>query len=184
MASKTSSTKLGSYHYQRLSSARSIRVLELQPGLRFADPLESNLREISLDTNSSSVPSYEALSYVWGAPTGDRPITCDGKLLQVTPNCESALRHLREEHYPRTLWIDSICIDQSDDKDSLVERDAQVAMMGEIYNRASSTLCWVGEGEEFTDKAMKRLESIGRCPSQRGLQKLLQLDGKLWHIAR
>ena len=176
------------YQHHRLTSPRSIRVLNLLPSPDFKAPLEVGLNEISLDAILAPILPYEALSYVWGSPTGDRPLKCDGKLLLVTPNCESALRHLREAGRPRNLWIDVICIDQDSGPESTRERNAQVALMGEVYNKAICTLCWLGEGTHFTDKVVAQLESIGSCQSQRGFRKLLQFDGK-WlvvcvHVAR
>ena len=38
------------------------------------------------------------------------------------------------------LWVDQICIDQSSNK----ERNHQVAMMGDIYRRATETYMWLG----------------------------------------
>ena len=172
-----------SYHHLRLKSPRSIRVLTLLPSSDFKAPLKVSLNEISLDAVLSPIPPYEALSYVWGSSTSDRPLTCDGKLLLVTPNCESALRHLREAGHPRDLWIDAICIDQDGGTESMRERNAQVALMGEVYNKATHTLCWLGEGMDFTGKVIAQLERIGSCQSQRGLRKLLQFDGK-WQCVR
>jgi hypothetical protein len=39
-----------------------------------------------------------------------------------------------------TLWIDALCIDQG----RLVERNAQVARMGEIYQNSDNVLIWLG----------------------------------------
>ena len=44
--------------------------------------------------------------------------------------------------------MDAICIDQDD----LVERDAQVKLMGSIYSKARQVLIWLGEGNEETDR--------------------------------
>jgi hypothetical protein len=85
--------------------------------------------------------SYEALSYVWGAHVGDCRIDCEGETLFVTKNCEEALRRLRRPKKVRTLWVDSICINQSSNE----EKSAQVDLMGEIYGRAKTVLVWLGE---------------------------------------
>lgn len=174
----SASGKNEAYRHRRLTTPRSIRVLTLNPSPIFTTPLEARLTEISLDSISSLTLPYEALSYVWGSPTGDRPLRCDNKLLLVTSNCESALRHLREAERARTLWVDAICIDQGDGDESVRERNGQVALMGEVYHRAARTLCWLGEGTKFTGEVITRLGQIGSCQSKRGLKKLLQLDGK------
>jgi len=165
------------FHHHRLSSSRSIRLLALLPSLEFQSTLKVNLTEVALDNVSNDQNSYEALSYVWGSRSGTEPIRCDDKLLLVTPNCESALRHLRLKDTTRTLWVDSICIDQENTTLSIEERNAQVGLMGEIYKMAVRTLCWFGAGNAFTDELMAYLERIGTCPSQRGLMKFLQFDG-------
>lgn len=166
------------YKHRRLSSSRSIRILTLDPSPVFTDPLEVSLTEVALDKISSQVSPYEALSYVWGAPKGDRPLQCDGESLLVTANCESALRNLRLAESTRTLWVDAICIDQDDGKESVRERNAQVAMMGKVYRKATRTICWLGEGTNFTDEVIAHLQRIGSCPSKRGFKKLLQFDGE------
>ncbi|QIW98329.1 hypothetical protein AMS68_003847 [Peltaster fructicola] len=153
-----------------LQSSRSFRLVRLLPSADFDSEIEVELFEASLDDH----PPYEALSYTWGARHGTQPIVCNGFRFLVTPNCESAMRHLRKD---RLLWIDSICIDQSND--GLVERDVQVPLMGEIYSKAVSTLCWLGPGLEYTSAVMRLIDQIGECPSQRGVSKLLRLEESL-----
>jgi hypothetical protein len=139
------------------------------------------LLEVGLDEYSgnvhSSVAQYEALSYVWGARVGTEAVTCEGKTLLITPNCQYALRHLRLAEKDRILWIDAICIDQDEAEESVKERNLQVTLMGEIYAKAKRTICWLGEGNEFTDELLRLLEQIGLCPTQRGLKKFLRFDG-------
>jgi hypothetical protein len=170
------------FHHRRLSSPRSIRLLALLPSPEFQAALEAAITEVSLDDISRNKNGYEALSYVWGSRFGTEPIRCDGKLLLVTPNCESALRHLRLKDKTRVLWIDAICIDQENGALSVKERNSQVALMGEIYKKAACTLCWFGQGNGFTDELMAHLKRIGTCPSQRGLKKLLLFDGMWKHL--
>jgi hypothetical protein len=179
--SARNSTSRAAFHHRRLTSPRSIRLVALLPSLEFQAALEAALTEVSLDGVSKNKNSYEALSYVWGSRFGTEPIRCDGKLLLVTPNCESALRHLRLKNKTRFLWIDAVCIDQENGASSAKERNAQVALMGEIYKKAARTLCWFGQGNDFTDELMAHLKRIGTCPSQRGLKKLLLFDGTCQH---
>ena len=86
---------------------------------------------------------YVALSYVWGDPSITKEIFIDGHSVQVTENLEAALRTLRGS--PRIsqgfkVWIDAICIDQS----NLTERSAQVARMKDIYASARFVVVWLG----------------------------------------
>ena len=165
------------FKHARLSSSRSIRLLDLQPSNNFDHPINVELLETSLDNGPTKQSSYEALSYVWGSQSGTHRIICDEKSLFVTPNCESALRYLRLKDRNRILWIDAICIDQTNSAEARLERNAQVASMGEIYVKADCTLCWLGEGTAYTGEVMRRLEQIGSCPSQRGFAKLMDLEG-------
>lgn len=134
--------------------------------------------ETGLDIPISQQHAYEALSYVWGSKTGTEEISCNEQKLLVTSNCESALRHLRFKDQSRLLWVDSICIDQTHSTVAVIERNAQVAAMGEIYAKAKTTLCWLGEGTTYTSDVMRRLEQIGTCPSQRGFNKLMDLESE------
>jgi Heterokaryon incompatibility protein (HET) len=91
-------------------------------------------------TDLEELPKYKALSYVWGDAASTRNIYIEGKPYPVTKNCYAALVCLRHQANQMTLWIDAICINQSD----LVERNQQVNMMGNIYSKAEETLIWMG----------------------------------------
>ncbi|KAG5769211.1 hypothetical protein H9Q72_003483 [Fusarium xylarioides] len=55
--------------------------------------------------------------------------------------------------FPTLLWVDAICINQDD----LDERAQQVALMQQIYSRASSVLVWLGRATEQTVPAFRLL---------------------------
>lgn len=124
-----------------------------------------------------ALSTFQTLSYTWGDPISvydsdeslrasrpgsERcfPIRCDGETLMVTSNLhEFLVRYLRthDPHYqhvgqdvPKYLWIDAICINQSD----VSERSAQVLFMNFIYRYASKVLVWVGEQDAFTGLAL------------------------------
>jgi hypothetical protein len=151
--------------------------MNLEAAYNFGEPLKVTLVETSLNRNVNDIPKYETLSYVWGLRTGTCPILCHGKSLLVTPNCISALRHLRHKEEVRVLWVDAICIDQGHSGESVNEGNTQVSLMGEVYAKANRTICWFGAGVDFSDGVMQHLRGIGNCPSQRGLKKFLQYDG-------
>ncbi|KAL6399490.1 hypothetical protein AUP68_18038 [Ilyonectria robusta] len=129
---------LSTYEYRPLPGPKSTRIAILEPAEGFNEPVRLTLKRVSLQ-NLGRV-RYEALSYVWGPVSGDRRVYCDGKIIHITPNCESALRHLRLKKKKRTLWIDALCINQSSNK----ERSRQVPLMGDIYESASRVLIWLG----------------------------------------
>lgn len=124
------------YAYQPLPlSDEYIRELILDPG-QGDDPLSGRL----VINKLLDAPDFEAISYVWGAGIRDRWIIVDGRQLPITASMEDALRQTRMPEKRRTLWADSICMNQEDN----VEKSHQVAMMGRIYARSSRTLICLG----------------------------------------
>ncbi|KAJ4309745.1 hypothetical protein N0V84_011333 [Fusarium piperis] len=88
-----------------------IRILHLEPGLGSA-PISCTIHRISL--TSDPLPRYEALSYTWGDPKVTREIIVNGYLINVTFNLYSALYRLRQPEDMRILWVDALCINQTD----------------------------------------------------------------------
>lgn len=137
-------TSLDKYRtiYQRVKledPADSIRMLEIRPG-ETGEPLEGRLFSESL---TSPQTAYEALSYAWGPAVSYKDlinIRINGLTQRVTPSLYEALISLRLTDRCRTLWVDSICINQGD----LGERAEQVTLMSRIYNRAERTIVHLG----------------------------------------
>src|ERR1700737_1004853 len=92
------------YQYNPLRHHREIRLLQIQPGEEHADT-QLRIFPVILEEN----PTYEALSYTWGDASQKSPISCneDGHMIEITLNCETALRRLRTKDEERTLWIDT-----------------------------------------------------------------------------
>ncbi|KAL7905894.1 heterokaryon incompatibility protein domain-containing protein [Trichoderma velutinum] len=149
------------YRYTPLQSnggtkAKSIRLLVIHPA-RFNDDICLDLYESTIDTKNT--PQYEALSYVWG-PKEDPVTVYMGKeqsTFGVTPYLYKALKHLRYEDKSRIIWIDAICINQTDN----AERSAQVAIMGDIYRQAKQVVVWLGSEENQSSHALSLLDSLG-----------------------
>lgn len=136
------------------SQTGSFRILELQPGEGEA-PIACNLVHARLIPGHQ--PAYEAISYVWGSPDRSVSIDCDGKRLYITENLKDALVRVRLPNLPRSVWADSVCIDQ----DSLDEKAHQVQFMGEIYSNASRVLICLGEDDEgHAQKAMSLVKDV------------------------
>ncbi|KAJ9602551.1 hypothetical protein H2200_013094 [Cladophialophora chaetospira] len=107
-----------------------------------------------IDLSSDILPHFGALSYVWGEPDGNvHTISCDGKDLEVFPNCHSALRHLRGKLASFATWIDAICIDP----DNVHEKETQIQHMGDVYSKAHVVYVWLGAGNTRTSLAMADL---------------------------
>jgi hypothetical protein len=107
---------------------------------------------------SDTQPIYEALSYAWGDAKVTSPIFLESCPFQATVNLVSALRHLRHEDNTRTLWVDAICIDQS----NIQERGHQVAFMAKIYSMAECDILWLGDDpHDDAEKTFKLIQNIG-----------------------
>lgn len=83
---------------------------------------------------------FEAISYVWGSNTGYHTILLNGNAHQITANLHDRLRQCRLPDQSRSLWADSICINQT----NLEEKDQQVWLMGRIYAASQCTLICLG----------------------------------------
>lgn len=162
----------GSFTYPRLPKGRYTRVAILQPAQDYRDPLHIKLDALALEGEASLQTRFDALSYVWGSVEKTEAIICDGRTMLVTPNCAAAMRHLRKKQSPKALWIDAICINQ----DSLVERNHQVSLMGEIYKAAHHVFLWLGAGSADIDHAvgnLQRLCSLGHSWGKNNLVRVI-----------
>ncbi|QDS76165.1 hypothetical protein FKW77_007576 [Venturia effusa] len=124
------------YLYRQMPEAGHIRLLKLQPGRR-GDHIHSYLETVSID---ASFRKYECVSYVWGDTPQYRRIIVDGHSFYVKLNLFAALQHFRDTDATRTLWVDSICIQQTNPP----EKGRQVQLMGKIYENGLRTLVWLG----------------------------------------
>ncbi|KAJ4362260.1 hypothetical protein N0V83_010353 [Neocucurbitaria cava] len=121
------------------------------------------------DVGADPKQEYEALSYHWGPGPADKPVFLSsrevlpkvpisdlaqlrvlvpdydkGQRFYVRPNLDKALRYLRHTTEIVILWVDAICINQSDEE---IEKPAQIAKMKSIYNKASNVCIWLGDGK-------------------------------------
>jgi hypothetical protein len=81
--------------------------------------------------------------------------------LRVATNLEQAIKHIRSKFAPIFLWADAICINQEDQR----EREHQVTLMSQVYQKAERVFIWLGEKvlwaqdanpEEFNDARAQR----------------------------
>jgi predicted AAA+ superfamily ATPase len=68
-------------------------------------------------------------------------IEIEGTNMEITPNLYHALQALRMKENSRVLWVDSLCINQSDNKD----KEIQIGMMLDIYRSAQHVIVYLGE---------------------------------------
>ncbi|KAI0006392.1 heterokaryon incompatibility protein-domain-containing protein [Xylariaceae sp. FL0662B] len=176
------------YHYEPLPSPSCIRLLRIEPGspgemiqcsLYTVDlnarprytalsyswvkdtPLSSWAADISKGMLSSIAKTvlgnFKLASQSNADEGGESPqtILCDGKSMTVYPNLYNALLQFRRSD-PGDYWIDAVCINQAD----LVERNAQVQMMGRIYSSAAITTIWLGTCPQLLSPGIARLEKF------------------------
>ena len=143
------------FKHESLTSDRQFRLLKLNPVALFSDQLHCHIQHTCLDDDVD----YEALSYTWGEPELESSLYCDGALLQIRPNLDSALRHLRSGDANRRLWIDAVCINQVD----AAERSMQVPLMRDIYTKATQVVAWIGE-EHPTDTLAMDVDKSSTLP--------------------
>ncbi|GMG43153.1 unnamed protein product [Aspergillus oryzae var. brunneus] len=116
--------------------SNEIRLLILLPGI-WSDPIRCKWRVVSLNGK----PEYKALSYVWGRSKHSQPIYLNGSPVYITRHLRRALRQLRSDSEAVCLWIDAVCINQSDDE----EKTEQVKMMGKIYAQSQEVVVYLGD---------------------------------------
>lgn len=170
------------YVYEPISPGQ-IRILTLHTG-NLCSSIRCTLSPVLLRGESrrwiSTWPpydgKYQAPSYTWGTTNPTAPIICNGQIIEVTRNLHEALLYLRHRG-TQTLWIDAICIDQS----NLVERTAQVSIMKQIYEEATNVVVWLGAGSVETKKAFEFLDWIDHQVSSRWPFSQPSRDPQTWN---
>lgn len=116
-----------------------IRVVILRAGLS-SDDIRCDLEEVDL----LQPMSYEALSYVWGPTRNPKRVFLNSQEYLVTQNLAEALKELRRTDLDKWLWVDALCINQSDG----LERKVQVDSMSSVYKSATRVIAWLGPHED------------------------------------
>lgn len=156
-----------------------IRLLDLAPGAH-GDPLTGSLRKVRL----SDAIMYEPLSYTWkdyeSSESFDNHVDHDAfptifldnieSFIKIGTNCEKALCSVRNVATQRTIWVDSICVNQDDPE----ERSHQVDLMQQIFSRAFTVLIYLGQ--ESTEHASSMAMSLLGQPD-----RLRDVDGLSQH---
>ncbi|KAK6435313.1 hypothetical protein LTR95_008495 [Oleoguttula sp. CCFEE 5521] len=126
---------VGRYRHEELPDAAThIRFLEI------LQAPQDGLIQCKLTTwLFANAPPYTAISYTWGDPADTTVIIVNSTRMTVRENCAYALRQA-SWYGVGYLWVDAICIDQSNDK----EKGCQVQIMGDIYRDAKNALTCVG----------------------------------------
>ncbi|KAM0248558.1 hypothetical protein ACHAQJ_009407 [Trichoderma viride] len=129
------------------------RLLHLRCG-SVSQPIECKLST----TQVSNADFYEALSYVWGPEENLETLFLCGRKFRVTQNLYSALSALRLPDQDRILWIDALCINQSD----TAEKGTQIPLMGEIYTNAARVIPWLGWPTDDMEPGLRWLDDLAK----------------------
>ncbi|KAI0138421.1 heterokaryon incompatibility protein-domain-containing protein [Pestalotiopsis sp. NC0098] len=160
-----------------LPSKSAFRLLRLDPG-KFEETVRCHVELSDLGPG----PAFNAISYTWADESGDdrklAEILLDGKPFKVTRNCDLALRRVRQRGYAAPVWIDAICIDQSND----MERGHQVKLMPQIYEQATKVLMYIGEHDNNSRELFERFEIfLIAVNKSEGSKKISHSDGEaIW----
>ncbi|RDW60553.1 hypothetical protein BP6252_11936 [Coleophoma cylindrospora] len=164
--------------YRQLPGPYTIRLIVLEPG-RVSDRVSIRLQAHELSTATE----YSAVSYVWGDPEKRAVIECNGCPFNITVNLYWALVRIRHASHSQTLWVDAICINQSD----LAERSHQVSFMGAIFSYASKVYICMGDDIGGNASEVKSVigDAISLCSADGALMMLspnhpLRNDSR-WH---
>ena len=180
------------YKHSPLPGQKWIRLLRLPPQAGIA-PVTASLDFHEL---TDDIVSYTSLSYSWGRNSdGDaspnRKMLIQGQSLAITENLYDFLLRIRpnQDQDAVLLWVDAVCINQTD----VPERNAQVAMMAEIYRKAAKLIIWLGNDadnkidEAVAESFMRRSwpdQGDGRAPKAAMLKELLEdLDPRRFGIS-
>jgi hypothetical protein len=142
---------------------RWIRILILLPP---ASPDTAELHCEIATAKISNNPSYEAISYCWGAKVFPETLYLPSGTLATTKNLAGGLRRFRLTDRPRRLWADAVYINQYDDK----EKDDQVALMAKIYRNAECVLVWLGEGSPAVHTGIECIRRLASLAPNYGLK--------------
>lgn len=148
--------RLPMFSYRPLEEDDGIRLLQLNPGSFGTTEVHCEVIHTRLSICKDIYDDYTALSYVWGDLNDTKTILLHGQPHSITINLYNALRDLRHERRPLLLWVDAVCINQSDDD----EKMKQIVMMGKIYSTASHTVIYLGPLEAQDDNKWRDWVSV------------------------
>ncbi|KAL8692922.1 MAG: hypothetical protein Q9218_002148 [Villophora microphyllina] len=149
------------YQYKPLNFENSLRLLKLAP----ATSWKADIHCVLIDITLSTATEYEALSYVWGKDEYPNTLHLPNGYLKITDSLASALKRLRSADSSRTLWVDAVCIDQTNP----MEKAQQVAQMAEIYRNAMKVVAWLGEEPQLA-LDMPAIHALSRKAQEIGLR--------------
>lgn len=153
------------YEYQPLESGRHVRLLQILDKGDGDTGATASYTLVHVTLEQAKSAGFEAVSYTWGDPSRTSGLElAGGGHVGLTRNLTQALPHLTAHSRTGALWIDQICINQSDDD----EKGAQVALMGEIYAGAGRTVVWLGPEDDSSALVRRWLAALGDFFARQG----------------
>ena len=137
--------------YQPLPSSSSIWIIELEIG-RDEMPIKCRLVTVP---DFMHAPAFHALRYCWGEELAEETVLCKNQIMRTTQNLFNALNRLRSIGVCR-LWADAICINQN----NISERNQQVSIMRQIYERAERVHIWLGHSNGNVPLALEVIRRV------------------------
>ena len=159
--------------------SQEIRTLEILPGNSF-DAMRVKISIIDLSVELDN-PSFDALSYSWGGHYMlRRVIRANEQVFFVSATVFNALKALRHPQEIRRIWIDFMCIDQSNE----LELRAQLNLMGNIYGKADTVFVWLGDSSIHTEQAFNFIRQVAEIAEEHVHGLRVETDGQLKAIQK
>jgi hypothetical protein len=143
------------FRHDPLQDPRDIRLLRVFRRTRFGKRC-CEINHVSVDKLRCT---YTAISYTWGDSTARKSFPCaDGRSIAITESVACLLEYLALESDDFTIWLDAICINQSD----ISEKEHQVRLMRDIYASATQVLVWLGGPSGDSSSAFLQIKRLAK----------------------
>lgn len=134
----------------KVKDPTSFRLITIQP-----DPPGSQLA-LTISDASFKRARYFCLSYTWAPHGPTHEVLVNDEQISIGHNLWLFLCSARNASLDKALWIDALCIDQS----NVLERNQVVSRMGDIYAHAERVIIWLGEQKRSLQRFFGELKSM------------------------
>jgi hypothetical protein len=128
-----------------------MRLLYLLPGTS-----ESLLQAVLNHIACNYAGTYQALSYVWGSSVRDKELVTPNGIIPITTSLHKALIALRQSDQAIMVWVDAVCINQSD----YSVKAQQIRLLPEIFQACECTYAFLSEGDLAINQALEMLMQV------------------------
>lgn len=165
------------YKHQPIDFNTDIRILKILPGKPDEEIICTLIPSFLATSNDrfsasrSKAHNYLALSHWWGEAHEEpkNPITIfydvgargdhllhHSSTFYIRDSLNAALRRFRSPLEDVNMWIDAICIDQTNN----TEKTAQVDRMHEVYMQAEKVCIWLAERDELGEETFSLMKDM------------------------